>query len=65
MRVLLDLNVILDVLLEREPHGRGAAEADGCALLVSRDRKGITSAPLPVQDAVEALSTIRIHGSAG
>jgi predicted nucleic acid-binding protein len=140
MRVLLDLNVILDVLLDREPHAEAAsalwaaieageadgrlsahavttlhylatrargrafgeqcvrevttvfkispvdgavvsralalgfadfedavtaaaAEADGCAVIVSRDPGGFRHAPLPVQNATGALTAIRVKRS--
>lgn len=140
MRVLLDLNVILDVLLDREPHAEAAAalwaaieageaegrlsahavttlhylasrargrafgeqcvrdvtsifhvspvdgavvsralalgfadfkdavtaaagEADGCAVIVSRDAGGFRNAPLPVQDSAAALTAIRVKRS--
>lgn len=42
-----------------------AAEADGAAVLVSRDAGGFRGAPLPVQDAAAALVTLRVRRSQG
>jgi predicted nucleic acid-binding protein len=38
-----------------------AAEADGCAALVSRDAGGFRDCPLPVLHAAAALSAIRVR----
>jgi hypothetical protein len=38
-----------------------AAEADGCALLVSRDASGFRGSPVAVLDAEAALTAIRVR----
>lgn len=65
MRLLVDLNLVLDVLLDREPRADAAAavwaaaEGAGCHAIATRNAGDFAAASLPVLSATEALAALR------